>query len=210
MRTARRAARATRPRLPRRLAANRSDRAGRQPRSRSTPAGEARDAEDLPRDLEPRPVYQADGCSGGARRSPGSRSCGSRRRSAPRHSPPTGRATTGRAAMWMGGRRHLLEVRHPGDLVGVQALLQPLGQPPPPLALRRRRVLAVGQRLHGDFTRRLFNWAFITGPSQSAHLLPERLAEQPIRHQSPARAQTVLRNKLRLRRFAKFAPGTRP
>ena len=68
---------------------------------------------------------------------------------------PPRRLLARQALRRLGRRRHLLEVRHPGDLGGLQALLPPLE----PSAVRGRRVLAVDNDYRGRFTHKLFHWA---------------------------------------------------
>ena len=80
----------------------------------------------------------------------------------------------------------------------------------PPLALRGRRVLAVGQRLPRGFTRRLFNWALHNRRVRALVYYRSVTANNPFDINNWPAAQTVLRSKLNSRRFRPYAPGTRP
>jgi hypothetical protein len=61
----------------------------------------------------------------------------------------------------------------------------------------------------GDFTRRLFNWALDHRRVRALIYYRSVSPNNPFDINHWPRAQKVLRNKLNLRRFAEFAPGTR-
>ena len=91
---------------------------------------------------------------------------------------PTGALLARQALRRLGRRRHLLGLRDARSVGGVQALLPQVA----PLAVRGRRILALGQRLPRPLHPQAVQVRPAAPPNADADLLPQRQPRHPLRH----------------------------